>query len=1025
MINKIIKFITSMQFMTLLILLFAFAIGYATFIENDFGRSTAKSIIFTAWWFELILVLLVFNLFNNLIRFRLFRFEKIAALTFHLSFIIILLGAGITRYISYEGMMHIREGDDTNLFISDDTFLQIHIDDRIHQYKYDKKLFLSGITSKDFSVNVDFKDNDIIIESIAFLPNVKDSLFVGIDDGKTTLQLVVPGEDGMQEEYLYDGKQKIINGEYFTFNNPLSGAINFYSEDSLILCSTPYYVSTMSMLTRDILEYDILDTFSLKKKTLHTVNGLNFVYKDIFNKAKLMPISSSNVMVDGNTDALIMNVKANNESKEVVLYGGKGFAGTDNVFAIQNLNFKLTYGSKYYTTPFRVKLRDFQLERYPGSMSPSSYAAEVSILDGAIESDHRIFMNNVLNYQGYRFFQSSYDKDEKGTILSVNHDWWGTFITYIGYAFLALGFILVFFAKKTRYKALSDKLKKLTTIIILPLILSISCHANESLTANKDLIFSQDHIEKFDALVVQDNGGRFKPVNTLTSEYLRKIYGKSNFDSLSSTEVILGMMYNPIEWGKKPMIKVSHLKIRSILSNKDIDSKYIRVSFNDFFDLNGKYLLANYVEIAYEKLPKDRDQFDKDVIKVDERVNICFAVFAGGIFRLFPVPNDSNNTFVTHMQSNQFRGNDSLFVANIIPMYFKAIKQGIDENNWNTADTIINYIKRFQLRYGSKVLPSQRKIDYEIIYNKLDLFSRLFMYYSLVGIFLLVVVIIRLFNKRKWIDLLAELLKWLIIFGFLIHLSGLVLRWYVSGHAPWSNGYESMIYIAWATIFSGIIFSKNSKLTLAATSIVSGLLLMVAHLNWLDPEITNLVPVLNSYWLLIHVAIITASYGFFSLGSILGLISLWLIIFTNPNNKDKLKNTLSELTIINEKSLEIGLFMLTIGTFLGGVWANESWGRYWGWDPKETWALVSVLIYAFVLHVRFIPSLRDKLTFNILSMFAIWTIIMTYFGVNYYLSGLHSYAAGDPMPIPNFVYYLVALMSVTAIFAIFRYKKNY
>ena len=1024
MINKIIKFITSMQFMTLLILLFAFAIGYATFIENDFGRSTAKSLIFTSWWFELILALLVFNLFNNLIRFRLFRFEKIATLTFHLSFIIILLGAGITRYISYEGMMHIREGDDTNLFISDDTFLQIHIDDRIHQYKYDKKLFLSAINNKDFRVNVDFKDNDIIIESIAFLPNVKDSLFVGIDDGETILQLVVPGEDGMQEEYLYDGKQKIINGEYFTFNNPLSGAINFYSQDSIILCNTPYDVLTMSMLTRDILEYDILDTFSLKKKTLHTVNGLNFVYKDIFKKAKLMPISSSNVMVDGNTDALIMNVKANNQTKEVILYGGKGFSGTDNVFAIQNLNFKLTYGSKYYTTPFRVKLRDFQLERYPGSMSPSSYAAEVSILDGAIESDHRIFMNNVLNYRGYRFFQSSYDKDEKGTILSVNHDWWGTLITYIGYAFLALGFILVFFAKKTRYKTLSDKLKKLTTII-LPLILSFSCYANESLTANKDLIFNHEHIKKIDALVIQDNGGRFKPVNTLTSEYLRKIYGKSNFDSLSSTEVILGMMYNPIEWGKKPMIKVSHNQIRSILSNNDIDSKYIRVSFNDFFDLNGKYLLANYVDMAYEKLPKNRDQFDKDIIKVDERVNICFAVFAGGIFRLFPVPNDSNNTWVTHMQSNQFRGNDSLFVANIIPMYFKAIKQGLEEKNWNTADTIISYIKRFQSKYGSKVLPSQRKIDFEIIYNKLTLFSRLFMYYSLVGVFLLVVVIVRLFNNRKWLDFLALILKWLIIFGFLVHLSGLILRWYVSGHAPWSNGYESMIYIAWATIFSGIIFSKNSKLTLAATSIVSGLLLMVAHLNWLDPEITNLVPVLNSYWLLIHVAIITASYGFFSLGSILGLISLWIIIFTNSTNKDKLKNTLSELTIINEKSLEIGLFMLTIGTFLGGVWANESWGRYWGWDPKETWALVSVLIYAFVLHVRFIPSLRNKITFNILSMFAIWTIIMTYFGVNYYLSGLHSYAAGDPMPIPAFVYYLVALMFITAIFATFRYKKNY
>ena len=1024
MINQIIKFLTSMQMMTLLILLFAFSIGYATFIENDFGRSTAKSLIFSAWWFEVILALLVFNLVNNLIKFKLFRLEKIAALVFHLAFIIILVGAGITRYVSYEGMMHIREGDATNLFISDDTFLQIHIDDRLHQYRYDKKLFLSGIINNNFEINVDFKDNDISIKSIAFLPNVNDSLFVGIKDGETILHLVVPGTDGMQDEFLNDGQQQIINGEYFTFNNPKIGAINFYSDNDIIKCNTPYSVSAMNMLTREIDEYDSLYNFSLKQKTLHTANGLNFVLKDILSDAKMMPISSSSIMVDGNEDALILNIEANNEFKEVILYGGKGYAGTDNVFAINDLNFKLTYGSKYYTTPFSIKLRDFQLERYPGSMSPSSYAAEVSILDGEISTDHRIFMNNVLNYGGYRFFQSSYDKDEKGTILSVNHDWWGTLITYIGYSFLGLGFLLVFFTKKTRYKALSDKLRKLTAVIILPLILS-TAYADDSLTVINDVRFNPKHIEKFDALVIQDNGGRFKPVHTLTSEYLRKIYGRSSLDSLSSTEVILGMMYNPVEWGKKEIIKVSHLKIRDLLSNTDMDSKYIRVAFNAFFDLNGKYLLASYVESAYEKLPKDRDQFDKDIIKVDERVNICFAVYAGGIFRLFPLPDDPNNTWLTYMQSTQFRGNDSLFVANIIPMYFKGVKQGIEANNWQTADTIISYIKRFQFRYGSKVLPLQKKIDLEIVYNKLSLFSRLFMYYSLTGVLLLLVVIINLFNNNKWLNYLAQVFKWLIIFGFLIHLSGLVMRWYISGHAPWSNGYESMIYIAWATIFSGIIFSKKSTLTLAATSIISGLLLMVAHLNWLDPEITNLVPVLNSYWLMIHVAIITASYGFFSLGSILGLISLWLIIFTNSTNKHKLKNTLSELTIINEKSLEIGLFMLTIGTFLGGVWANESWGRYWGWDPKETWALVSVLIYAFVLHMRFIPALRDKLTFNITSMFAIWTIIMTYFGVNYYLSGLHSYAAGDPMPIPSFVYYLFSLMFMTAIIAKLRYKKSY
>jgi cytochrome c-type biogenesis protein CcsB len=1012
-----------MQFMTLLILLFAFAIGYATFIENDFGRSSAKALIFSAWWFEVILILLVFNLINNLIKFKLFRIEKIAALTFHVAFIIILVGSGITRYISYEGMMHIREGDSTNLFISDDTFVQVHIDDKEHQYKYDKKLFLSAISNNNFEINVNFKDNDIKIESIDFLPNVKDSLFVGIDNGKTTLNLVVPGEDGMQDEFLSDGQQKLINEEYFTFNNPKDGAINFFYINNIIECISPYDVSTMSMASREVNNYSSLETFILNRKTLHTANGLNFVLKDILLKAKLMSVSSSDVMVDGNEDALVLNVKANGESKRVILFGGKGFAGNDEVFAINDLNFKLSYGSKYYTTPFRMKLRDFQLDRYAGSKSPSSYAAEVTILDGELVSDHRIFMNNVLNYKGYRLFQSSYDKDEKGTILSVNHDWWGTLITYIGYFLLGLGFTLVFLTKQTRYNFLTNKLRRLSSILVFSLI-SSSSFAEDSLSLAKDYRFNIDHVAKFDRLVVQDNGGRLKPVHTLTSEYLRKIYGKASFNNQSATEVVLGMMYNPANWSAKPIVKVTHKKLRNLLSINDIESKIIRVPFNSFFDTTGHYILGDYVKLAYEKLPKDRDQFDKDLIRVDERVNICFAVFAGGVFRLFPLPNDSNNTWLTFMQSFEFNGNDSLFVATIMPMYFRAVKNGFETNSWQTADTVISYIKKFQSRYGAAVLPSQNKIKSEVIYNKLSLFSRLFLYYFLSGLLLIALIIIRLFNNYNWLDKAIIFLKWLIITGFIVHILGLVLRWYISDHAPWSNGYESMIYIAWATTLSGIIFSKRSVLTLAATAVVSGLLLMVAHLNWLDPEITNLVPVLKSYWLMIHVAIITASYGFLSLGAILGLIALWLIIFMNESNIFRLKNTLAEITLINEKSLEIGLFMLTIGTFLGGVWANESWGRYWGWDPKETWALVSILIYSFVLHMRFIPALRNELTFNIVSMFAIWTIIMTYFGVNYYLSGLHSYAAGDPMPIPNFVYYLIAIMCITAVIAKLKFKKN-
>ena len=577
--------------MSILILLFAFAIGYATFIENDFGRTSAKALIFNTWWFEMILVLLTYNLINNVIKHKLFRMEKIASLTFHLSFIIILIGAGITRYISYEGMMHIREGESTNQFISDDTFFQIHINDKIHQLNHDEKLYLSGITNNNFSLKLDFKDHDINIEGINFLPNVKDSLFTNVVGGSVMLHIVVPGDNGMQSEYLNDNEQRVIKGEVFTFNNPTEGAINLSLEKGdLIFCNSPYAVSSMSMDTRETKNYDDLSDFTLKRRTLHTANGLNFVLKEVLGSAKLLPISSSNVMNDGAEDALIVKIKANGEEKLVTLYGGKGYQGDDEVFAINNLNFKLSYGSKYYSVPFDVKLRDFQLERYAGSMSPSSYAAEISILENNTESQHRIFMNNVLQHGGFRLFQSSYDKDEKGTILSVNHDWWGTLFTYIGYAFMMLGMVLVFITKKTRFNSLTKKLKKLKNklaILFIPLFFSFSSHAGE--------IIHSDHAARFESLVVQDNGGRLKPAHTLCSEFLRKIYGKDRFTNLSATQVILGMMNNPVTWGKKDLVKVSHPKLRTLLSSTDLKSKYIRTSFNSFFEENGSYLLAKVV----------------------------------------------------------------------------------------------------------------------------------------------------------------------------------------------------------------------------------------------------------------------------------------------------------------------------------------------------------------------------------------------------------------------------------------------
>jgi cytochrome c-type biogenesis protein CcsB len=237
-----------------------------------------------------------------------------------------------------------------------------------------------------------------------------------------------------------------------------------------------------------------------------------------------------------------------------------------------------------------------------------------------------------------------------------------------------------------------------------------------------------------------------------------------------------------------------------------------------------------------------------------------------------------------------------------------------------------------------------------------------------------------------------------------------------------SNGYESMIFISWVTLFVGFIFRRNTDFALSATATLAAMTLMVAHLSFMDPEITALVPVLKSYWLTLHVSIITGSYGFLGLGAILGLISMILMILCNENNRARISNTIDELTVINYKSVILGLYFLTIGCFLGAIWANESWGRYWGWDPKETWSLITIIVYSIVVHSRHIQAMKDIYIFNLISLFAFSAVLMTYFGVNYYLSGLHSYAAGDSVRVPTFVYVAVITLAALAITAYYRYK---
>jgi len=503
-----------------------------------------------------------------------------------------------------------------------------------------------------------------------------------------------------------------------------------------------------------------------------------------------------------------------------------------------------------------------------------------------------------------------------------------------------------------------------------------------------------------------------KPVNTLSSEIMRKIYRKDKMSGLNSDQVFLGIISNPVYWQSVPMIKVTDGDLKKLIG---ISGKH--ASFNDFLDPErGFYKLSQSVEEAYNKKPVERSSFDKDVIKVDERVNIFFMAVSGDFLTVFPVPDHPGSKWHNADEPYAtFDTTDAQFVENILPVYYGAIMDGMSTNNWLQADTALGYLKTFQEKYGKEIMPSETKANLEVLYNNTNIFKRLFPLYGSIGLIFIIILFIQVLSNKAKMKWMIRVLIGLIIALFLLHTIGLAIRWYVAGHAPWSNGYETMIYIAWGTVLSGLIFSRTSKIALATTAILASVTLMVANLSWLDPQVTNLVPVLKSYWLVIHVAIITASYSFLGVGALLGFLNMILISLQNKNNYKKLKDTIEELTNINEMNLIIGVFLVTIGTFLGAVWANESWGRYWGWDPKETWALVTILVYSFIIHMRLIPGMNGVYGFNFAALIGFSSVLMTFFGVNYYLSGMHSYAGGDPVPIPTFVYYTIAIVFLVSL----------
>lgn len=1076
----------STRTMTVLLLLYGISMAVATFIENDYDTPTAKTLVYNSTWFEILMLWLILLFVANIKTYRLTRKEKWPVLVFHLAFIFMFIGGAITRYVSFEGQMPIKEGQTTNEIISDLTYFKLVVTDGNKTLRYDKHPYrMSYFNAKDtkwpfkrtFKQNYRFDNKVISLKTLDYIPLAKDSVQI-TESGKKILHIVSIGQGGRENSYIPEGEIKSINGTMFSFNRPIQGSVQLTEKDGVIMIALPNDGQYMSMegqkmgvvidstlLTQQSGNIKANGPTTLNHRALYTINNTNFIIPKSAFKGKIVYYrGDKNNPVDKNLLEIIqVELSSGTERDTLLIKGGKGVTDFDKTLRINGLNVSLGFGSKILYTDFQLRCDDFLLDRYPGSNNPSSYESKITLIDGGTEKQHHIYMNNVMDYRGYRFFQASYFPDESGTILSVNADRWGTNITYLGYFLLFSGMFFTLFWKGTHFWNLNNSLKKMhkKNNIVLPFLFLFGiginpCFAQDNSLQTKDStlisqpkpgptaqfaepdelgnnrIIDSDHAKKFGRILVQDFQGRIKPMDTHTLELLRKIYKKDNYKkgtlTLTSLQWFISMQIDPGFWANEPLIKVSQKGGDQLIKETGANAEGY-TSYANLVDPNtGIFKLERQDNTSFSKRKADQSNYDKGVIEVTERFHIFSSIVFGYYTNVIPVKNDPAQTWISWIYSSEENAveiNETAYA--LLTPYFNGVKEGLKTGNWNNADRSIDDISEFQQIWGKKIVPSESKVSLEVLYNHLNIFFWLMIAYSFLGMFMILLGFAEVFSSgskyHHIIRILTKIGLGIMVIALIIQTTALGIRWYLSGHAPWSNGYEAIIFISGIGVLSGLLLYRNRNAFIpAAGAMVAMIMMGFAHGgSMLDPQITPLEPVLKSYWLMVHVGIITSSYGFFGLSAVLSSISL--ILFSTKSTK-KVMHSIKELTIVNEMALTVGIFALAVGTFLGGMWANESWGRYWSWDPKETWAFISVIFYAVVLHLRLVPKLRGKLTFNIVSLWAIWSIIFTYFGVNYYLSGLHSYAAGDPIPIPAWIYITAAGMLILSLVAYFRNKGN-
>lgn len=625
--------------------------------------------------------------------------------------------------------------------------------------------------------------------------------------------------------------------------------------------------------------------------------------------------------------------------------------------------------------PFSLCLQNFEAKMHEGTQAVADYSSKFTVTDGNEKSEGQVSMNNIYSHRSYRFYQSSYDEDGKGSVLAINADPYGIPVTYTGYALLFISLIWMLIDPKASYrKLLASQLLKKGALMMLMLISMGNLQAAE--------VLPKATAEKFGELNILYND-RICPVQTYALDFCKKIYGARSYKGLTAEQVLTGWIFYGDEWASEPFIKVKSGELKTAMNLPDY------CSINQFFNKDmGGYIIGQYVQEYYNGA---QDKFHQQAADIDGKIQLIMDLRRGVSLKVLPYTFPKNiratkeNPFIKAGTTTWFSPSDrlpkavehqhALYITNVFSLLYGDVKAG----NTERVNIFFDKMKKYQEVSSGNSLPSKTQYKAERINNAFPFATILFMVNLTLGFIALFYTIYRMTKKRgfKALDIALPILLGI---SFLALTFGLVLRWIISGNVPLSNGYESMLSVAWLVMLIALLMQFRIRIVMVFGFLLSGFFLLVSHINQMDPAIGQMMPVLNSPLLSIHVSIIMMSYALLSLTFICGIMGICM------------RSHGEELQALSRLFLYPALTCMGFGIFIGAIWANVSWGNYWSWDSKETWALITFMIYAVVVHTQSLPIFRKPLAYHIYITLAFLSIVMTYFGVNYFLTGMHSYA---------------------------------